>query len=194
MLAVMHLIACNGERPFVVPPDLNPLVGEKILPLQRGLGALRLGVLVLGSFLFVHCSPFSGHLRIVSKAPADEMRMNSRGVRLLRTFCELEANFLELRKGEVRRIHLPRTSVNEELLVCSLERRGSIGAQPHRDVLRLHRLPYHVYQLLFQCLQVPLVSEFGRKAFEGLPGVVPPAIRASVYESLDTPWRGRLGI
>src|SRR5215217_7291670 len=125
MLAVMHLIACSGERPFVVPPDLNPLVGEKILPLQRGLGALRLGVLVLGSFLFVHRSPFSGHSRIVSKAQADEMRMNSRGVRLLRTFCELEANFLELRKGEVRRIHLPRTRVNRGSCKLALTELGS---------------------------------------------------------------------
>src|SRR5918995_487343 len=91
MLAVMHLIACSGERTLVIPPDLNSAFGEEIPPVQRGLGALRPGVLVLGSRLFVHHSPFSGGLsRVVSKAQADELRMKFDGVcGFLRTSNEL---------------------------------------------------------------------------------------------------------
>jgi hypothetical protein len=68
-------------------------------------------------------------------------------------------NFGEFVKAEVqlRRIPLLGNSVNKALLVCLLTLRGRLGAQPQRDVGRLHRLPYHVYQFVVQRLQVRLV-------------------------------------
>src|SRR5215208_1751108 len=66
-------------------------------------------------------------------------------------------NFRELLRGEVRRISLLGNSVNKALLVCLLTLRGRLGAQPQRDVGRLHRLPYHGYQFVVQRLQVRLL-------------------------------------
>jgi hypothetical protein len=59
--------------------------------------------------------------------------------------------------AELRRIPILGNSVNKALLVCLLTLRGRLGAQPQRDVGRLHRLPYHVYQFVVQRLQVRLV-------------------------------------
>jgi hypothetical protein len=69
----------------------------------------------------------------------------------------VHANFLELRACELLRIPILGNSVNKALLVCLLTLRGRLGAQPQRDVGRLHRLPYHVYQFVVQRLQVRLV-------------------------------------
>src|SRR5215204_551027 len=55
---------------------------------------------------------------------------------------------------------------------------------------RLHRLPYHPYQVVAQRVQVGLVSEFGREGFQGLGCVVLPAIEAPVYEGLDAASQG----
>src|SRR5919112_3927995 len=49
-LAVKDIIACNGERPLLtIALDFNPILGEQIRPLKRGLRALRPagGVLIL---------------------------------------------------------------------------------------------------------------------------------------------------
>ena len=43
-----------------------------------------------------------------------------------------------------------RTFVNKRLLVRQLALRGLIGAQPQRDVGRLHRLPHHPYEIIAQ--------------------------------------------
>src|SRR5215217_8808178 len=53
-----------------------------------------------------------------------------------------KANFRECPKGEVRRIPIPRSSVNKGLLDCLLALPGRIGTQPQRDVGWLHSLPY----------------------------------------------------
>src|SRR5215211_5590477 len=49
-VAVKDLIARNGDRPLLIALDLNPILGEQIRPLERGLRALRPagGVLILG--------------------------------------------------------------------------------------------------------------------------------------------------
>src|SRR5215213_4938844 len=48
-VAVKLFIPCNGERHLVLPEDVNPIKGEQIRPVQRGLRALRPGgVLVIG--------------------------------------------------------------------------------------------------------------------------------------------------
>ena len=47
-------------------------------------------------------------------------------------------------RSEPTSIPFPRGSVNMVLLVRLLAFRGRIGAQPQRDVGRLHRLAYHV--------------------------------------------------
>ena len=71
-------------------------------------------------------------------------------------------------QAEVPRILLPRTRVNkargECLLVPKLSKGDApvlglrIGAQPQRDVRWLHRLTYHPYQVVAQCLQVCAVA------------------------------------
>jgi hypothetical protein len=57
-------------------------------------------------------------------------------------------NFRESPKGEVRRIPIPRTPVNKELLVCLRAFLSRLGAQPQRDVGRLHRLPHNPHQVV----------------------------------------------
>jgi hypothetical protein len=47
-LAVKDLIACQGERPLLIALDLNPILGEQVRPVERGLRALRCLGLVLG--------------------------------------------------------------------------------------------------------------------------------------------------
>src|ERR671932_2741349 len=46
---------------------------------------------------------------------------------------------------------------------------GCVGAQPQRDVRRLHRPPNHPDEILVQGIEVRLVPEFGREGFQG-PG------------------------
>src|SRR5215217_1606600 len=62
---------------------------------------------------------------------------------------------------------------------------AGIGSQPQRDVLRLHRLPDHTYQVIAQGVQVSLVSELGRESLQRLCGVVLPTVEAPIYEALD---------
>jgi hypothetical protein len=40
-VAVIDLIRCTGERDLFVARDVNPILGEQIRPVQRGLRALR---------------------------------------------------------------------------------------------------------------------------------------------------------
>src|SRR5215217_8085072 len=70
-------------------------------------------------------------------------------------------------------------------LSCLPVFRGPLGTQPHRDVGWLHRLPYHLYQVVVQCLQVRFVAQLRREPFERLDHVVLPTIEATVYEGLD---------
>ena len=46
-LAVKDLIACQGERPLLISLDFNPILGEQLRPVERGLRALRCLALVL---------------------------------------------------------------------------------------------------------------------------------------------------
>src|SRR5215203_6653738 len=59
---------------------------------------------------------------------------------------------------------------------------AGIGSQPQRDVLRLHRLPDHTYQVIAQSVQIGLVAQSGREGFQGLSRIVLPAVEAPVYE------------
>src|SRR5215204_6779840 len=51
-VTVKHLLSCHGDRGLFLPH--NPIIGEQIPPVQRGLRALRpggvlvIGILVLG--------------------------------------------------------------------------------------------------------------------------------------------------
>ena len=61
----------------------------------------------------------------------------------------------------------------------------------------LHRLPYHTYQVVAQCLQICLVAQLGREGFQGLSSVVLTAVKDPVYEALyaafDRNEEGRYG-
>src|SRR5919112_4414350 len=63
--------------------------------------------------------------------------------------------------------------------------RRLVGAQPERDVSRLHRLPYHARKVVVQRLQVRLVAKPGREGFQGLPRVVLATVETAVYKRLD---------
>src|ERR671912_2922592 len=79
-----------------------------------------------------------------------------------------------------------KTFVNKAVLVCLLIllwRR--IGAQPQRDVGRLHSLPYQPHKLGVQRIQIRLISELGREGFQRLSCVILPAVEAPIYEGLD---------
>src|SRR5215210_6483582 len=93
----------------------------------------------------------------------------------------------------VRRIYLPRTSVNKgkKVLMCLLALRSPrVGMQPQRDVGGLHRLPYHSHQILLQRLEVRLVPQLDGEGFQGLPCVVFAAVEAAVDEGLDAAPQG----
>jgi hypothetical protein len=60
----------------------------------------------------------------------------------------LDANFGELRTGEVSRISPSRGWVHKELLVQLLTLRRSLGAQPQRDVIVLPAIVAPVYETL----------------------------------------------
>ncbi len=57
------------------------------------------------------------------------------------------------------------TWVNKGLLACLLALRSRIGAQPQRDVCRLHRLLYRSYQIVAQRVEVRLIPKLGREGF-----------------------------
>src|SRR5215211_1863298 len=58
------------------------------------------------------------------------------------------------RQHEVPRIPLLRTPVNRASASLSVCFQRLLGAQPQRDVGRLHRLCNHAYQVVVECLQV----------------------------------------
>src|SRR5215204_5532247 len=68
--------------------------------------------------------------------------------------------------------------------------RGCVGAQPQRDVRRLHRLPHYPHQIAAQGVEVSLVPELRREGFQGLPRVVLLAIEPAIYEGLDAAAQG----
>src|SRR5215204_2980111 len=61
--------------------------------------------------------------------------------------------------------------------------RNRIGTQPQRDMRRLHRLPHHPHQIVAQRVQVCFVTQIGREAFQGLPGIVLASVEAPVYKA-----------
>jgi hypothetical protein len=65
------------------------------------------------------------------------------------------------------RLELARTPQDRALPNLLLAFRSSVGAQPERDVGRLHRLPYHARKVVAQRLQVRLVAKPGGEGFEG---------------------------
>jgi hypothetical protein len=60
-------------------------------------------------------------------------------------------------------------------------------AQPQSDVSGLHRLPYHPHQIIAYSIQVCFVSELEGEGFQGLSGVVLPAVETPVNGGLDSP-------
>src|SRR3712207_5092266 len=62
-----------------------------------------------------------------------------------------------------------------------------VGTQPQGDMSRLHSLLNHSHDIVAQCIQVRLVSQFGRESFERLRGIVLPSVEAAVYKRLDAP-------
>jgi len=55
----------------------------------------------------------------------------------------------------------------------------------------LYRLPYHLYQIGAERIQIRFIAQLGREGFEGLTRVVLAAVEALVYERLEaTPQRG----
>ena len=54
----------------------------------------------------------------------------------------------------------------------------------------LHRLPYHLDQIVVECFEVRLFSQGSREGFQGLPRVVLPTVEATVYEGLDVVSQG----
>jgi hypothetical protein len=53
-------------------------------------------------------------------------------------------------------------------------RPARMGAQPEREVLRLHSVPHHAHQVLVQPVQVRLVAQPGGEGLQGPGGVVLP--------------------
>src|SRR5215217_7797350 len=93
-------------------------------------------------------------------------------------------------------MHLPRTLVNREggaslLLVPELFEDAAlglwlwIGAQPQRDVCRLHRPSYHARHLVGQGVQVRLLSQPGGEGLKRLCGVVLAVVETPVDQLLD---------
>jgi hypothetical protein len=73
----------------------------------------------------------------------------------------LPSSLIIASRAEPPRTLHPRNSVNKALLVHLLTLRSRIGAQPQRDVIKLHRLPDHTYQVIAQGVQVGLIPELG---------------------------------
>jgi hypothetical protein len=67
---------------------------------------------------------------------------------LLLPFCQNHKASCTTRSGtSLREVQSTRTLRLVALLICLLPLRSRRGAQPQRDVGRLHRLPYHTYQI-----------------------------------------------
>src|SRR5215210_944081 len=64
---------------------------------------------------------------------------------------------------------------------------GRVGAQPQRDVLRLHRLPDYPDQIVAEGAQVGFVAKLRGELFERLSSVVLASVETAVDEGLDTP-------
>src|SRR5215213_2233780 len=62
------------------------------------------------------------------------------------------------------RIPLPRTRVNRDLLAYLLVLRSRLWVQPQGDVLGLHGVPGHPYEVLAQRIQVRLLSQSAGKS------------------------------
>ena len=75
----------------------------------------------------------------------------------------------------------------ERMLVYLPVTRGCVGPQPQSDVLWLHRLPHHSYQIVAQSIEVRLVSKLGGEALESLSRVVLSSVEAPIYERLYAP-------
>src|SRR5215211_1383831 len=76
-------------------------------------------------------------------------------------------------------------------LACSLTLRSRLGAQPQGYVGGLHRLPYHIYQVVAECVQICFVAQLGREGLQRLSGIVLPTVEAPIDEALDAPPQGR---
>ena len=57
-------------------------------------------------------------------------------------------------------------------LICLLALRSRLGAQPQRDVGRLHSLPNYPHQIIAKGIEVRLIPERRREGLEGLPHAV----------------------
>src|SRR5215203_2620669 len=77
---------------------------------------------------------------------------------------------------------MPRVSArpSESYRVATTARRGQAASSPS--------LPLPGRRS--QCLQVCLVSELGREAFQGLPGILLCSVEAADYEGLDASSQG----
>src|SRR5919112_3940008 len=73
------------------------------------------------------------------------------------------------------------------VLVYLLAVGSLIGAQPQRDVGRLHRLPHYVHQFVIQRLQVRLIPQLCSEGLQGLSCIILPAVEAAVNEALHPP-------
>jgi hypothetical protein len=73
------------------------------------------------------------------------------------------------------------------LLVHLTVIRGLVGTQPQSDVLRLHRLLHHPYQVVAQGIEVRLVPELCGETLKSLPRVILLAVEATVDERLGAP-------
>src|SRR5919112_3143080 len=73
------------------------------------------------------------------------------------------------------------------VLVYLLAVGSLIGAQPQRDVGRLHRLPHYVHQFVIQSLQVRLIPQLCSEGLQGLSCIILPAVEAAVNEALHPP-------
>jgi hypothetical protein len=77
--------------------------------------------------------------------------------------------------------------VRNSLLLYPLTISRPVGAQPQGDLGRLHRLPYHPYQIIAKCVQVCFFAQLGRESFQGLSRVLLIAVEAPVYKALNAP-------
>jgi hypothetical protein len=66
-------------------------------------------------------------------------------------------------------------------LIYLLNHLSRLGSQPQRDVGWLHCLPYHLYQVVAQRLQVGFLAQLGREGFEGLSGIFDPFTTERLY-------------
>jgi hypothetical protein len=63
-------------------------------------------------------------------------------------------------------------------LLCLLALRSRGGAQPHRHMGRLHRLPHHPNQIIAQRVKVGLVTQLGGEGFQYVLTSLPEDLHA----------------